>query len=174
MNTINEAYSEEVSAKDGGVIFQACISHNVSWNIINGQTEFNQDDINTTLHEVEVFPDLNYKSGEATSVYYILSEVNILKRKFDLASLAIKKRISPKYAAELKANPEKHEELNQEYFSGTSFRIELTTDKIYLREQKLEEEEIELEEGVELEEESESNEESQSIDKDVESDGSDK
>lgn len=134
MNGINEGYSENTSAKDGGVIFQAKISHNISWKIVNGNTVFDQSNINTRLHELEVFPDLNYSTGEASSVYYILSEVNILKRKFDLASRSIKRLISGSYSAEFDNDPGKEAELNQKYFDGTQFEVNLTTDKITLRE----------------------------------------
>lgn len=134
MNSLNEDYSENTSAKDGGVIFQATLSHEIYWKIIDGQTQFDQSDINTRLHQLEVFPDLNYKSGEASSVYYILSEVNILKRKFDLASRSIKRLISASYSAEFDQDPAKESELNQKYFDGTSIEVKLTTDKITLRE----------------------------------------
>ena len=87
---IYEGYFEDTSAKDGGVIFQAILSHDISWKIVDGNTVFDQNNIKTRLHTVEVFPDLNYKKGEASSVYHVLSEVNILKRKFDMASKAIK------------------------------------------------------------------------------------
>jgi hypothetical protein len=133
MYKINES-REDSTARDGGVIFQAKLSHNITWQIGNGKSVFDQNNINTKLHEVEVFPDLNYKSGKATSVYYILSEVNILKRKFDLASKFIKRQISPSYSAELDANPEKEHELTFKYFDNTRFDVELTTDRITLRE----------------------------------------
>lgn len=133
-NEIFEGYFEETSAKDGGVIFQASVSHDISWTIENGNTIFDQSNIKSKLHSVEVFPDLNYKEGEASSVYYILSEVNILKRKFDLATKAIKRIINPQYSAEISANPSKEVELTQKYFDGTSFKVKFTTDHIVLRE----------------------------------------
>ena len=134
MNRIYEGYLDETNAKDGGVIFQAKLSHNISWIIENGKTVFDQNDINTRLHELEVFPDLNYKSGQATSVYYVLSEINILNRKFDLASKFIKRQISPQYSAELDASPENELEINERHFTNTQYRVNLKTNKIYLRE----------------------------------------
>jgi len=131
---IYEGYFEDTSAKDGGVIFQAILSHDISWKIVDGNTVFDQNNIKTRLHTVEVFPDLNYKKGEASSVYHVLSEVNILKRKFDMASRAIKRIINPTYSAEINANPSKSVELNQKYFDGTSIDVKLTTDRIVLRE----------------------------------------
>ncbi len=130
----NEAYSTETSAKDGGAIFQAIVSHNLSWEIKNGDTVFNQDKINSILHRVDVFPDLNYKEGYATSTYYILSEVNILKRKFDLATESIKKQISSEYAAEIKSNPDGYSKITDQYFANTNFLVNFTTDKLTLRE----------------------------------------
>ena len=133
-NEIYEGYFEETSAKDGGVIFQAVLSHDISWKIKDGNTVFDQNNIKTRLHTVEVFPDLNYKSGEASSVYYILSEVNILKRKFDLASKAIKRILSPEYSAELNDNSSNENEVTHKYFDGTEFDISFTTDHVVLRE----------------------------------------
>lgn len=133
-NEIYEGYFEETSAKDGGVVFQAILSHDISWKIKDGNTVFDQNNIKSRLHTVEVFPDLNYKSGEASSVYYVLSEVNILKRKFDLASKAIKRIISPEYSAELKTNAGNEVELTHKYFEGTEFDVRFTTDRIALRE----------------------------------------
>ncbi len=131
---IYEGYFEDTSAKDGGVIFQAVVSHDISWKIVDGSTVFDQNNIKTKLHTIEVFPDLNYKKGEASSVYYVLSEVNILKRKFDMASRAIKRLINPTYSAEIDANPSKSIELNQMYFDGTNIDVRFTTDHIVLRE----------------------------------------
>lgn len=131
---LNEAYSSETTAKDGGAIFQILISHDISWEIVNGETVFDQNKINAKLHRVDIFPDLNYKEAYATSTYYILSEVNILKRKFQLASEAIKKRISSEYATEIKDNPERYQEINSKYFNNSKFSIKLTTDRIAMRE----------------------------------------
>jgi hypothetical protein len=134
MNQIYEGYFENSSAKDGGVIFQAKVSHDISWTIENGRTVFNQNSIKTKLHEVKVFPDLNYKSGQATSVYYVLSEINILKRKFDLASRFIKRQISPQYSVELDAAPDREDNLNERHFMNTQYQVNLKTNKIILRE----------------------------------------
>lgn len=131
---LHEAYSSETSAKDGGAIFQAIISHDISWDILNGETIFDQNKINSKLHRVDIFPDLNYKEGFATSTYYILSEVNILKRKFQLASEAIKKVINSEYATEIKDNPEKYQEINSKHFNNSNFSVKFTTDKIAMRE----------------------------------------
>lgn len=134
MNQVYEGYFDDSSAKDGGVIFQAKVSHDISWIIENGRTVFDQRDINTKLHEVKVFPDLNYKSGQATSVYYVLSEINILKRKFDLASRFIKRQISPQYSVELDAAPDKEADINERHFTNTQYKVSFKTNKIYLRE----------------------------------------
>jgi len=130
----NEAYSSQTVAKDGGAIFQAIISHNLEWDIINGETVFDQNSINSKLHRIDLFPDLNYKEGYATSTYYILSEVNILKRKFQLASESIKKQISSEYATEIKDNPDKYSDISSKYFNNSKFKVIFNTDKIALRE----------------------------------------
>lgn len=134
MYRLNEARNDDAAARDGGVIFQAKLSHDIEWQIVNGKTVFDQNKINTKLHELEIFPDLNYKSGKATSVYYVLSEINILKRKFDMASKFIKRQISPEYSVEIEANPEKEAEITYKYFDNTSFKVKLVTDNIVLRE----------------------------------------
>ena len=125
---------DESSTKDGGVVFQAIISHDLSWNIVNGQTQFDQKKINSKLHQVNIFPDMKYESGEAMSTYYILSEVNILKRKFDMASEVIKKMISPMYEAEISKDHTKYLELSKKYFDNTSFSVSFNTNKLVLRE----------------------------------------
>jgi hypothetical protein len=62
----------------------------------------------------------------------VLSEVNILKRKFELASEAIKKRINLEYAKELEELTKSGEsfakisELNQKHFKNT-FKVYLST-----------------------------------------------
>jgi hypothetical protein len=95
------SYSDEISAKDGGFIFQAILNYDLSWAIINGETVFDQKDINGRLNQVDLFPDMKFESGYATLTYVILSEVNLLKRKFELASEAIKRLINPEYAREM-------------------------------------------------------------------------
>lgn len=95
---INETTSGE---KDGGFIFQAEISHSVSFEIKNGEIvlsagislPFNKGNIGAKLHQVDLFPDLKTTEGTATLTYVRLSEVNILSRKFELAAEVIKRNI---------------------------------------------------------------------------------
>lgn len=138
MTHLLEAYSSEVSAKDGGFIFQAIISHSVKWKIVNGETVIDPKDILCKLHRVDLFPDLKFTDGSATLTYVILSEVNILKRKFELASEAIKKRISPEYREESLNVQEGKKfnktEANKKYFENTYFEVTLSTKNIVLRE----------------------------------------
>lgn len=134
IDPLNEGSFEEGSAKDGGAIFQAILSHDLKWKIVDGDTVFDQTLIKTRLHRVDVFPDLNYVEADAMSTYFILSEVNILKRKFDLATESIKKMISPEYASEIKGNHSKRREISMKYFDGTQFDVNLVTDHIVLRE----------------------------------------
>lgn len=135
-----EKYGDEVGAKDGGFVFQAIVSHEVKWEIFNGETRIDPKGINCVLHRLDLFPDLKFTEGYATSTYVILSEVNLLKRKFELASEAIKKRISPEYAQELEQFGEtgtsdvKKKEINAKHFKGTYFEAILKTNKIVLRE----------------------------------------
>jgi len=85
--------------KDGGFIFQALISHNLSFDIKEGYVvlsagtsyPFDKSRINAKLHQVDLFPDLKTESGTATLTYVILSEVNSLARKFELAAEVIKR-----------------------------------------------------------------------------------
>jgi hypothetical protein len=95
------AYSDEISAKDGGFIFQAILNYDLGWAIVDGETSLDQKNIQGWLNQVDVFPDLKFDEGHATLTYVILSEVNLLKRKFELASEAIKRIISPEYAKEM-------------------------------------------------------------------------
>ena len=83
---------EEVSAKDGGILFQTISSNDLSFNIVDGITKFEQYNVNTNLHQLDVFPDLDFKKASATSTYYILSETVILKQKLDLLTEWIKKK----------------------------------------------------------------------------------
>jgi hypothetical protein len=139
-NLFEAKYGDEVSAKDGGFVFQAIISHEIKWEIRDGEVAIDPKKINCTLHQVDVFPDLKFKAGSATSTYVILSEVNILKRKFELASEAIKKRINLEYGKELESliasgeSSAKKKELNDKYFKNTYFEPTLYTNKIVLRE----------------------------------------
>jgi len=135
-----EAYSDNVSAKDGGFVFQAVVSHEIVWSIINGVTHIDPKQINAKLHTLDIFPDVKLKDGTATSTYVILSEVNILKRKFEMASEAIKKRINPEYAnimaneGESGLSSTRITELNKEHFAGTKYTVNFTTDHLTFRE----------------------------------------
>jgi hypothetical protein len=102
MNRVFErAYSDEISSKDGGFIFQAILNYDLSWSIIDGETALDQKNILGWLHQVDAFPDMRFDEGHATLTYVILSEVNLLKRKFELASEAIKRLLNPDYAKEM-------------------------------------------------------------------------
>jgi hypothetical protein len=100
-----KAYSDEASAKDGGFIFQAILNYDLSWSIIDGETALDQKNIRGWLHQIDVFPDMKFEEGYATLTYVTLSEVNLLKRKFELASEAIKRIINPDYAKEMDGIP---------------------------------------------------------------------
>jgi hypothetical protein len=108
MNRIFEAsYSDEAKLRDGGFIFQAILSYDLYWVIEDGETVFDQKDVSARLHQVDAFPDMKFQEGYATLAYVILSEVTLLKRKLDLATEEIKKRISPEYAAAFEIVQEK-------------------------------------------------------------------
>lgn len=100
-----KAYSDEISSKDGGFIFQAILNYDLSWSIIDGETALDQKNIQGWLNQVDVFPDMRFDEGHATLTYVILSEVNLLKRKFELASEAIKRLLNPDYAKEMDGLP---------------------------------------------------------------------
>jgi hypothetical protein len=138
MIRLSEAYSSEVSAKDGGFIFQAVISHSVKWKIVNGETVIDPKDISCVLHRVDLFPDLKFTEGSATLTYVVLSEVNILKRKFELASESIKKKISPEYEAESSSVQDgtrfNRTDANKKHFANTYFEVVLSTKNLVLRE----------------------------------------
>lgn len=140
INQLFEKYGDEASAKDGGFVFQAIVSHDVKWEIVNGETKIDPKKINSTLHQVDVFPDIKLTEGSALSTYVMLSEVNILKRKFELASEAVKKRISPAYRQEIEAlklkgiSSEQRKELNQKHFQNTYYEATVNTDNLVLRE----------------------------------------
>jgi hypothetical protein len=139
MRKLFENTGEGASAKDGGFVFQAVISHSIKWEIINGEAKIDPKKMFGTLHQVDLFPDMKFNGGDATLTYVILSEVNLLKRKFDLASEAIKKRIKPDYAEAIKpldseASTLKRNELNAQYFANTYYEVELSTNRIVLRE----------------------------------------
>lgn len=140
MNELFEKYGDEASAKDGGFVFQAIISHEVKWEIANGETKIDPKKINSTLHQVDVFPDIKLNEGSALSTYVMLSEVNILKRKFELASEALKKRINPAYRQEIESlktkglTSEQRKELNLKHFQNTYYEATVKTDHLVLRE----------------------------------------
>jgi hypothetical protein len=111
MNQVYEAYQGDSTLRDGGFIFQAILSYDLRWSIIDGDTAFDQDKVLGQLHRVDAFPDMQFNEGYATLSYVILSEVNLLKRKIDLASEIIKKKLNPEYAAAfLKPKEEKIEQ----------------------------------------------------------------
>ncbi|NBU48081.1 MAG: hypothetical protein EBS34_11710 [Flavobacteriales bacterium] len=100
-----KAYYDEISSKDGGFIFQAILNYDLSWSIIDGETSLDQKNIQGKLNQVDIFPDMRFSEGHATLTYVILSEVNLLKRKFELASEAIKRLLNPNYAKEMDGLP---------------------------------------------------------------------
>lgn len=133
---------ENVSARDGGVIFQVILSHDISWSISEGQTKFEQYKVNTTIHEIDVFPDLNFKKGSATSTYYILSEAVLLKQKLDLLTEFIKKQLVKDYEDEvLSMASNRYEnitdliikESTEKYFKGTNFKVNIKTNRLVFR-----------------------------------------
>jgi len=142
MTKILEAYGDEASAKDGGFVFQAIVSHSIKWEIVNGETRIDPKQINAVLHQVDIFPDIKFTEGHATLNYVILSEVNLLKRKFELASEAIKKRLNLEYAEELKRlngagtilTANKKHEVDAKYFANTYYEVTLSTNRLVLRE----------------------------------------
>jgi hypothetical protein len=106
MNKVFEKeYSDEISSKDGGFIFQAILNYDLTWSIIDGETALDQKNIQGWLKQVDIFPDMKFDEGHATLTYIILSEVNLLKRKFELASEAIKRLLNPEYAKEMEGLP---------------------------------------------------------------------
>lgn len=133
---------ENVSAKDGGVIFQVILSHDISWNIVDGITKFEQYSVNTAIHEIDVFPDLNFKKAQATSTYYILSEAVLLKQKLDLLTEYVKKQLVKDYEEQLMSQASNRvenvtdiiiKEATEKYFEGTNFKINIKTNRIVFR-----------------------------------------
>lgn len=92
----------EAGAKDGGFVFQTILSYKITWQIVDGETKFDQKNVNARLHQVDAFPDLKFMQGWATLNYAVLSEVTLLKRKIDLATEYIKGIVSEGYFNELK------------------------------------------------------------------------
>lgn len=134
-----EQTEEDRGSRDGGFVFQVIVSHFITWSIVDGKTRIEPKNIYSTLHRLDLFPDVEFKSGSATATYVTLSEVNILRRKFDMASEAIKKRISKEYAAEMakighKASLGEKNTVNSKFFQGKTMTVKFNIDKIVLRE----------------------------------------
>jgi hypothetical protein len=96
----------EAGAKDGGFVFQTILSYRMTWQIVDGETKFDQNNVNARLHQVDAFPDLKFMNGWATLNYAVLSEVTLLKRKIDLATEYIKGAISAEYAKAISGESE--------------------------------------------------------------------
>ena len=133
---------EEVSAKDGGILFQTISSNDLSFNIVDGITKFEQYNVNTNLHQLDVFPDLDFKKASATSTYYILSETVILKQKLDLLTEWIKKKLILDYGQELTSiTSGKQDNLTRtiidsttnKYFVNTNFKVNIKTNRLVFR-----------------------------------------
>ena len=133
---------ENVSAKDGGVIFQVILSHDISWKITDGGTKFEQYSVNTNIHEIDVFPDLNFKKANATSTYYILSEAVLLKQKLDLLTEFIKKQLVKDYELEINSKSSGNnknitdtiiKEATEKYFENTTFNVNINTKRLVFR-----------------------------------------
>jgi len=133
---------EEVSAKDGGILFQTILSHNLNFNIVNGNIKFEQYKVDTTLHELDVFPDLNFTKASATSTYYILSEAVILKQKLDLLTEYLKKQLVRDYEQDLLSSTNNNinnltdtiiNSSTSKYFEGTNFKVNIGTKRLVFR-----------------------------------------
>ncbi len=120
MDQVFEAYSDEATLRDGGFIFQAILNYKLMWSIVNGKTVFDQKEFSGWLHQVDAFPDLKFQEGSATLTYVLLSEANLFKRKIDLATEEIKKRLNPEYAKAFLVTPGE-EEIEQFEFPDPSF-----------------------------------------------------
>jgi hypothetical protein len=100
----------EAGAKDGGFVFQTILSYRMTWQIVDGETRFDQKNVSARLHQVDAFPDLKFTDGWATLNYAVLSEVTLLKRKIDLATEYIKGTLSQEYLKELSGVEDSPEE----------------------------------------------------------------
>jgi hypothetical protein len=101
-NKLFEDSSEDsLGIKDGGFVFQAILSYDMRWTIVDGESKYDQRWVEGKLHQVDVYPDLKFMEGYATLNYVILSEVNLFKRKLDLATEYIKMAFSKGYADEM-------------------------------------------------------------------------
>lgn len=94
-------YDDLSGAKDGGFVFQAIVSYDMRWSIVDGEAKYDQRWVEGKLHQVDVYPDLKFMEGYATLNYVVLSEVNLFKRKLDLATEYIKMAFSKGYADEM-------------------------------------------------------------------------
>jgi hypothetical protein len=102
MHKLFENTGDDVSGiKDGGFVFQAILSYDMRWSIVNGEAKYDQRWVEGKLHQVDIYPDLKFMEGHATLNYVILSEVNLFKRKLDLATEYIKMAFSKGYADEM-------------------------------------------------------------------------
>ena len=95
------SYDDASEIKDGGFVFQAILSYDMRWSIVDGEAKYDQRWVEGKLHQVDVYPDLKFMDGYATLNYVVLSEVNLFKRKLDLATEYIKMAFSKGYADEI-------------------------------------------------------------------------
>ena len=93
--------ADDAAIKDGGFVFQAILSYDMRWSIAEGEAKYDQRWVEGKLHQVDIYPDLKFMEGHATLNYVILSEVNLFKRKLDLATEYIKMAFSKAYADEM-------------------------------------------------------------------------
>lgn len=100
-NKLFEESDDSFGVKDGGFVFQAILSYEMKWTIVDGEAKYDQRWVEARLHQVDVYPDLKFMEGYATLNYVILSEVNLFKRKLDLATEYIKMAFSKGYADEM-------------------------------------------------------------------------
>lgn len=95
------SYDDASEIKDGGFVFQAILSYDMRWSIVDGEAKYDQRWVEGKLHQIDAYPDLKFMEGYATLNYVILSEVNLFKRKLDLATEYIKMAFSKGYADEI-------------------------------------------------------------------------
>jgi len=71
---------------EGSVIIQTVVSHNISWQVTDGNIIFRPDNNKCKLHQVDVFPDLGFNKGEAESTYVVYTNpvhLNALLERID-------------------------------------------------------------------------------------------
>lgn len=139
MKLITEQTQHTTSSREGGFVFQAVISHSINWEIVEGETVISPSKIDAMLHQVDLFPDMKFESGVASLTYVTINGIDTLKRKFEMASEAIKKRINLNYAEDLEsigrdATTQAQREISKKHFEGTRYSIRLKTDRLVLRE----------------------------------------